>query len=200
MRVRLLGAAALLALVSTAAEAATLQFDFGSNSPGGFFVANTATDTIVDWYISSGNLLGGGDYTHYAGGPSQNSYPVGTAALDCQTFCVASFTTQGSGASSGLVTLTLSFAEVFLDSSWDGPWPQSASILELHSRGVPAVGDIAATGVWQGVGVIYRTVLVADPPIPETPLPAALPLFATGLGALGLLGWRRKRKGAALAA
>jgi len=27
-----------------------------------------------------------------------------------------------------------------------------------------------------------------------TPLPAALPLFATGLGALSLLGWRRKRK------
>jgi hypothetical protein len=30
-----------------------------------------------------------------------------------------------------------------------------------------------------------------------TPLPAALPLFATGVGALGLLGWRRKRKQAA---
>jgi hypothetical protein len=27
-----------------------------------------------------------------------------------------------------------------------------------------------------------------------TPLPTALPLFATGLGAVGLLGWRRKRK------
>jgi hypothetical protein len=27
-----------------------------------------------------------------------------------------------------------------------------------------------------------------------TPLPATLPLFATGLGALGLLGWRRKRE------
>jgi hypothetical protein len=27
-----------------------------------------------------------------------------------------------------------------------------------------------------------------------TPLPAALPLFVTGLGALGLLGWRRKKK------
>ena len=30
-----------------------------------------------------------------------------------------------------------------------------------------------------------------------TPLPTALPLFATGLGVLGLLGWRRKRKQAA---
>jgi len=33
-----------------------------------------------------------------------------------------------------------------------------------------------------------------------TPLPAALPLFASGIGALGLFGWRRKRKTAALAA
>ena len=30
-----------------------------------------------------------------------------------------------------------------------------------------------------------------------TPLPATLPLFATGLGAIGLLGWRRKKKAAA---
>jgi hypothetical protein len=29
-----------------------------------------------------------------------------------------------------------------------------------------------------------------------TPVPAALPLFATGLGALGLLGWRKRRKNA----
>jgi hypothetical protein len=35
--------------------------------------------------------------------------------------------------------------------------------------------------------------------VAETPLPAALPLFATGLGALGLLGWRRKRKAQAAA-
>jgi hypothetical protein len=31
-------------------------------------------------------------------------------------------------------------------------------------------------------------------PVGGTPLPAALPLFATALGGLGLLGWRRKRK------
>jgi hypothetical protein len=33
-----------------------------------------------------------------------------------------------------------------------------------------------------------------------TPLPAAFPLFATGLGALGLFGWRRRRKAVAAAA
>jgi hypothetical protein len=36
------------------------------------------------------------------------------------------------------------------------------------------------------------------PPTAATPLPAALPLFATGLGALGLIGLRRKRKARAL--
>lgn len=33
--------------------------------------------------------------------------------------------------------------------------------------------------------------------VAQTPLPAALPLFASGLGAMGLFGWRRKRKKAA---
>ena len=32
--------------------------------------------------------------------------------------------------------------------------------------------------------------------VAPTPLPAALPLFATGLGVMGLFGWRRKRKAA----
>ena len=36
--------------------------------------------------------------------------------------------------------------------------------------------------------------------INAVPLPAALPLFASGIGAMGLLGWRRKKKAAALAA
>ena len=49
-----------------------------------------------------------------------------------------------------------------------------------------------------GIGEIAFSSL--GPAVNETPIPAALPLFATGLGALGLLGWRRKKKTAALAA
>lgn len=41
---------------------------------------------------------------------------------------------------------------------------------------------------------------VSEVPVAPTPLPAALPLFASGLGALGLFGWRRKRKAPAVAA
>lgn len=36
--------------------------------------------------------------------------------------------------------------------------------------------------------------------VSATPLPAALPLFASGLGVIGLFGWRRKKKAAALVA
>jgi hypothetical protein len=35
---------------------------------------------------------------------------------------------------------------------------------------------------------------ILEPVCLTTPIPPALPLFATGLAGLGLLGWRRKRK------
>ena len=57
-----------------------------------------------------------------------------------------------------------------------------------------AVGTVTYFGPWPGVfsGGSFDTVLTLTPL--AAPLPGALPLFATGLGALGLLGWRRKRK------
>lgn len=42
------------------------------------------------------------------------------------------------------------------------------------------------------------TIAISD--IGTTPLPAAFPLFATGLGVMGSLVWRRKRKAAVLTA
>ncbi len=49
--------------------------------------------------------------------------------------------------------------------------------------------DAGLTDASNGVSSI-----ATDLTFSATPLPAALPLFATGLGGLGLLGWRRKRK------
>ena len=45
-----------------------------------------------------------------------------------------------------------------------------------------------------GAYAAYSGITLGSASVNATPLPAALPLFATGLGALGLLGWRRKRK------
>jgi hypothetical protein len=42
-------------------------------------------------------------------------------------------------------------------------------------------------------GPVAINQMTITPGVAVTPLPAALPLFATGLGALGLLAWRRKR-------
>jgi PA domain len=56
--------------------------------------------------------------------------------------------------------------------------------------------DIPVLGLTDTLGVEFLNTngLAVHIFVPETPLPAALPLFATGLGALALLCWRRKRK------
>jgi hypothetical protein len=60
------------------------------------------------------------------------------------------------------------------------------------------VSFLVETGGFQDVssafGLSAGTVEIQSDPVP---LPAALPLFATGLAGLGLLGWRRKKKAAA---
>jgi hypothetical protein len=59
-----------------------------------------------------------------------------------------------------------------------------------------ATSDVAFWGI---TGREAYSVQV-DPFVSPVPLPAALPLFAAGLGVMGLLGWRRKRKAEAMAA
>jgi hypothetical protein len=68
----------------------------------------------------------------------------------------------------------------------------------------PTLYSLTAPGTYtlyyvssNGLPEVLQTSLT--PLIPRIPLPGAFPLFATGLGALGLLGWRRKRKAQAAA-
>ena len=66
------------------------------------------------------------------------------------------------------------------------------------------LGSEQLQGIWIGEGLAggntgADSLTVNSLSISATPLPAALPLFATGLGALGFLGWRRKRKVGAIA-
>lgn len=68
----------------------------------------------------------------------------------------------------------------------------------------PQVGRVRITSGNKALGALQfdPDIVVMDDfifgePTNPVPLPAALPLFATGLGALGLLDWRRRRKQAA---
>jgi hypothetical protein len=71
--------------------------------------------------------------------------------------------------------------------------------LNLLGTSSSTLADLLGTG---GSAVMTVTGGTIGSPLTtpnEIPVPAALPLFASGLGALGLLGWRRKRRAQAVA-
>jgi hypothetical protein len=69
----------------------------------------------------------------------------------------------------------------------DAKDPMTFELLDANGLVIPGVTFTADDG------------FVFGGPETATPVPATLPLFATGLGGLGLLGWRRKRKAQAAA-
>ena len=56
------------------------------------------------------------------------------------------------------------------------------------------------SGPYEQTGGDFGQLDYAPMSVSATPLPAALPLFATGLGAMGLFCWRRKRKARVISA
>jgi hypothetical protein len=69
--------------------------------------------------------------------------------------------------------------------------PQDANLDTLYSLTAPGTYTLYYVEA-NGLPEVLQTILT---PV-AVPLPGALPLFATGLGALGLLGWRRKKTAA----
>ena len=76
--------------------------------------------------------------------------------------------------------------------SWNMEFFDSALFPFLNSAGGIYTFELAA---FDGNTELARTSI--DVNVAAVPLPAALPLFAGGLGLMGLLGWRRKQKAAA---
>jgi hypothetical protein len=148
-----------------------------------------------------GTLLGQGTFTgNSATGGSLGATFPSTPITAGTTYFVDFLNTQGMGVNLGQWTG---------DGTDAGSKPSAGAVTNLG--GWYSSSDAAGL-TWSLVsgGAYYTTatgnVSFSEPilffdgtPITPTPLPAALPLLAGGLGALGLLGWRRKRK-AALAA
>ena len=97
-------------------------------------------------------------------------------------------------ASQSWVTPNGGVAEMTYVSGWGTPLASGALWIW------PSDPSSSSAGLSCGTCTVDLQTVITYTGVSATPLPAALPLFASGLGAMGLLGWRRKRKAAALAA
>jgi hypothetical protein len=115
-------------------------------------------------------------FFYLLGPPSQGSF-LGLTTITTGNFCPCTFegTTDGSF-------------------SYQPPPGISGVVINFIVQG--ALSDppqYNGGGSFDGSNAVTDHIVITGP-ISATPLPAALPLFATGLGTLGLLGWRRQRK------
>ena len=161
--------------------------------------------------------------TSFAGGPINFALPAGgtnnipgffatagttLSATDCPSACQTNVLSTGGFANVTIMefTFTDTSTETFSVQHDDG-----VSLFDITTSSgnlLPASASAPTTLVTDSVLIQPGTYqlwyaeanglpaeLIATSTV--VPLPATLPLFATGLGALGLLGWRRKRKAAA---
>ena len=125
--------------------------------------------------------------------------PVGaTGTFNTATFLPSSF---GSMPASGFITLANGIVTDWSFAACEGnSHINECSSTSLggdsYSLGVSFPGQFSEQASGSGPSSISGWSEYPGP----TPLPATLPLFASGLAALGLFGWRRKKKTAAILA
>jgi hypothetical protein len=165
-------ASAVLLAVAVSAPASADTFNLTTNGGDGSVTA------IANGFHLFGSDAGGGPTTYTATALSNQSFNVNwiyhTDDEDGAAFDPAGFVKNGV-----LTQLTDNNG----NDNQSGPFSFSVSTGDIYGFYIAGDGSL-------GRADLQVTGFAAA----ETPLPAALPLFATGLGALGLLGWRRKRK------
>jgi hypothetical protein len=205
------GAAAAIAVMSlaSAAGAVTLSTGVGSlgsaepnwtltSSPGStsLTIVSSAQDYPGAWVAAP---AGSNWITPYAGGGTTatgeapaGAYeysltfanPLGSVAIQWSSDNDATFSLNGNPVSSTGSTGYGSLVSFLIPAALF----QGSNVFEVVVQNDPFDGP-------------NPTGLLVSADVSGVPLPAALPLFASGIGALGLLGWRRKkRKPVALAA
>ena len=148
---------------------------------------------------------------------SVNGGPLGPFGLVNQTSPIASSFDFGPVVTGQTITFVLRNSTTSTDISSDptknGDFP--ISLQHIYSTDYTATGSTAIAGIPPGTFVSFEDLLGGPPQNSDfdynddafvfpnlsvtrgdTPIPGALPLFATGLGVMGLLVRRRKRKNA----
>jgi hypothetical protein len=185
MKTKVLGlivSGAIVGLLSVGAANATV-----------FDVTGSATLPLGGTLTIAGGSVTGQDVTSTSSPISSPAFTVLTSSVSsgAGTDWNITVTTPTSPAETYSILMVLPVASL---ASYTGG---NISIAVLYDSATGFEAPLASCGEPSGGTCGHLTAETAPP---STPLPAALPLFASGLGALGLLGWRRKRKNAAIAA
>lgn len=204
MRIKQFALAISAALIFAVPAQATTLIDFGVVGLGGmpsYSGSNLESSTSFDFDDSLAvvSQVGAGDQsglTTFPGGSfnfvtltspvtygSGNSGSLSSPLVETWTGAFGSFTetlTSFSVTRTGTNSITIDLSGMLAGPG--GISESVAAILSANQSGGP------------GTAIGWA---LTNANVSPTPIPATLPLFATGLGGLGLLGWRRKRKATA---
>jgi hypothetical protein len=206
MKTKVLGLIACMALLGVSQASATTDITYdltpvtiGSYSlTGGTITTDgtigplASTDitawslTLTGFSVSPITIAGGSPYVNFSSAGS----PVSASANDITFDFTSSSSGQlafyaiYSGESSGDMNYAIPFVVLYSVNDNDNCSASFGARICLFELGGANIGASMAE---TSSAFVIASVLAA-------PLPAAVPLYAAGLGALGLFGWRRKRK------
>ena len=163
----------------------TAQYPGGVPDGSQFAYTNNSGIYLSDAAFSAANLLQVGTYVLTVDVGSRLDFAF-TGNADVRLFAGA--TEVADTLASAPTAGTFALATVTYVVAAGNPNIGQSLGIELDGQAVGGSGQVD----WDLVTLDYET------PASPTPLPAALPLFASGLGAMGLFGWHRKRKNAAV--
>ena len=208
----------------TASEAITTiyttQASFNAAAPGAVLLEDFSTALPNNVPITTPLVLPSGTYTGLAGSPSPNVFvaPPGFTNFGADVGTTTQFILTANGDENIIASLAAPSHAVGFDAFFNGLGPVTVTAfgiggstlaqLFIGGNGLDPATGLADRGYlgFTSDALIYgfqwtttnggtlNTGFTAISTVPEVPLPAALPLFATGLGALGLFGWRRRKQ------
>jgi len=189
-----------------------------SGSPGSLNLTPLNTPLFYQYPDTTKPGTGSTDFISVSPNPGSTSGPCGSTCVNDTASATLTVQFTFTDASGNTATLTqygdysAKYSGTYLGCSGKTGSGQSDCIdwlttsTDYHSSTSSSVTDWVSFGDGTTLAVtfynyqdwtLYPDISFNLDPTGATPLPAALPLFASGLGAMGLLGWRRKRKNAA---